>query len=189
MPIPLGILAVAGAGAPAAAGAYDLLETTVLGSAAASVTFSSLDSYSNYKHLQIRLAAQSSRTAFDIDEVDLTFNSDTGANYAYHNLYGEGSSVLSGGAYSVNSIAIGQVSTSLTSANAFSSNVIDILDFNSSSKNTTVRSLSGMIGTTRYRARLSSGVWLNTASVTSIRLLCGSANFVAGSRFSLYGIK
>ena len=47
MPFGLGFFATAGAGA---AGSFDLLETQVLGSAQASVTFSSLGTYSNYKH-------------------------------------------------------------------------------------------------------------------------------------------
>jgi hypothetical protein len=51
---PLGILSAAGAGG-GVAGDYELISSEILGTTAASVTFSSLGDYSStYKHLQIR---------------------------------------------------------------------------------------------------------------------------------------
>jgi hypothetical protein len=187
MPIPLGIIAVAGAGAAGAAGAYDLLETTVLGSNTASVTFSSLGSYSDYKHLQIRATIRTARS-INGDFHYIRFNSDTGSNYAYHELVGQGSSVASSASTSQTYIQYSRAPGTTNTANVFSSAVIDILDFNNSSKNTTIRSLSGYEAATDAIS-LFSGVWLSTAAVTSITLLQPSFNTLAGSRFSLYGIK
>ena len=172
-----GILASSGG----AAGAFDLLQTTVLSSSASSVTFSSLGSYSDYKHLQLRVLAKHNSA-----NIKLTFNSDTGANYAWHRLFGDGSSVTSGAGTSQNYI-LGNAWSSDT-ANIFGASVTNILDFSNTSKNTTIRSLSGQ-NTASPIISLGSGFWNNTAAVTTIKIETFSDSFVAGSRFSLYGIK
>lgn len=180
-----GILASSGG----AAGSFDLLETTVLGSAA-TVTFTGLGSYSDYKHLQLRMVTRSNSTT---NNINITFNSST-TGYAWHRLWGNSSSVQSGNSTNENSIQLSQVLTpSDHTANAFSSQVIDILDFSSSSKNTTIRALGGNHsssgGGTSFLIGLFSGLWNNTAAVTSISLTVSGGNFAANSRFSLYGVK
>ena len=186
MPIPLGILAVAGAGAAGAPSSFDLLETTVLGSSASSVTFSSIDQ--SYKHLQIRMV---SRNSGDTTSPTLRFNSDSGANYATHRLYGFGESVTSGAVTGDPSMAlIAFRSNSLSSTTDFGAGIVDILDYTNTSKNTTIRGLGGREqgnGSTSDFVVLLSGVWLNTSAVTSITL--STNTYQAGSRFSLYGIK
>jgi hypothetical protein len=186
MPIPLGVLAVAGAGG-GAAGAYDLLETQVLSSSAASVTFTGLGSYSDYQHLQIRAVGRS--TSGDAQQQwRVILNSDSGSNYAYHRLFGNGSSVLSQGFSSQSSARIGYLPTSNATANAFGALVVDVLDYANTSKNTTLRSLSG--ADTFSIISMQSVLWNNTAAVTSITLQdSGANNLATGSRFSLYGIK
>jgi hypothetical protein len=171
------------------AGAYDLLETQVLASSAASVTFTGLGAYSDYQHLQIRLVgATDAYSGFG-----LRFNGDTGANYASHRLYGNGGSVgSSASTSSTRIIAVnGLPDETRDTSNIFGAAVIDILDFSNSSKNTTTRNLAGNGVYTDYQLiGLFSGLWNNTNAVTSINLFDPSAgNFVTGSRFSLYGIK
>ena len=179
---------MAGAGG-AAVSAFDLLETTILGTATATVTFSSLGSYSDYKHLQIRAVVRSDRaTPFTAVDVFARLNSDTGNNYRAHRLSGDGSSVSSFAYAAVNSMGMVNIPTSTNTANIFSPVVIDILDFSSSNKNTTLRALGGNTGSST-NIGLNSGLWVNTAAVTSISLFADSSNFVAGSRFSLYGVK
>jgi hypothetical protein len=186
MPIPLGVLAVAGAGAAGGGPAYDLLETTTV-NGSSSLSFSSLDTYSNYKHLQIRVVARAD--AGGERNLGIRFNSDSGNNYNHHRLQGNGSSVASNATTSTSSILTQEwvVGAESGVANAFGVAVIDILDFSSSSKNTTVRVLSGAEASVD-RIVLTSGAWRNTAAVTSIDLFTVAANF-SNSRFSLYGIK
>jgi hypothetical protein len=172
--------------APLSLGAFDLLETTTLSTSASSVTFSGLGAYSDYKHLQIRMIGRSNRSGFSISNIDLRINGDTGSNYSYHSLFGAGS-VYSQGASSSDKIRTEPAITAATATSgAFSARVYDFLDFSSASKNTTVRVLAGSavggIG-------LSSGAWLNTAAVTSLTLIDAQGSFIAGSRFSLYGVK
>jgi hypothetical protein len=179
----LGIFSAAGAGG-AVAGDYELIQTQILTSSEASVTFSNLGNFaSTYKHLQIRAVVRSSSS---FDNFFMRFNSDTGSNYAHHRLIGNGSTVTSTGSSSQTSMAVGVLSDSGT-ANVFSPNVIDILDAYSTTKNKTFRSLYG--DTVSPTIRLNSGFWINTASLTTINFTAGALNFATGSRFSLYGIR
>lgn len=188
MPIPLGILAAAGAGAAGGGGAFDLLETTVLGSSASSVTFSSLSSYSAYKHLQIRYSARSDRPA-GFDSLVVTLNGDTGANYSYHFLEGNASSVVSGASTGNNFMILGYAGGNNTTANVYGAGTLDIFDFNNSSKKPTLRSLTGIAASITRIAFFSGLRNATAAAVTSINLSHFGSNFVSGSRFSLYGIK
>lgn len=184
--IPLGFWAASGGGG--AAGAYDLLESTILTSSASSVTFSGLGAYSDYKHLQIRGVA---RNESSTGGLNLRFNNDTGSNYPFHRLYGYGGSVTSGfgGAGSgVDMIAF--ASTNASATNEFGAGVIDILDFASTDKYKTARVLSGreQTGTSDF-ITLTSGVWLSTSAITEVNLYLNAGSLQIGSRFSLYGIK
>ena len=187
-PIPLGILDFP----TGAAGAYDLLETQVLASSAASVTFTGLDTLAaGYQHLQLRITARRTGTAAQPVSSLLRFNGVTSASYARHRLQATGSSVSS-------SAAISQVSIELEAsmagggapAGAFSASVLDILDFASSSKNTTVKRFTGaVLADGQVRVLLASGLFNNTASITSFTITSEADNFDTGSRFSIYGLK
>ena len=187
MLIPLGILAASGAAAVGPA--YELISTTLISSNTPSVTFNVSSFASTYKHLQIRCVIRSSYTTYDRSDLAIRLNGDTGANYAYHTLAGLGTSVGSGAGSSQTFMYPAGISSNTQVSGNFSPAVIDFLDAYSSTKNTTMRSLNGRAGTTPY-AGLYSGFWNNTASVSSILLYdLNGANFMPGSRFSLYGIK
>jgi hypothetical protein len=187
MPIPLGILAVAGAGAAAGGSAYDLLETTLITTTTASVTFSNLNNYSDYKHLQIRAVMQDNATT-NLNRMDLQFNSDTGANYTYHYVNGNGSTVSSSAGTSQNKLQFFDVINGTGDTSRFGVAILDILDFSNTNKNTTVRCIGGGISSSENDISLGSGLWLNTAAVTSISIF-GAFSYTANSRFSLYGVK
>jgi hypothetical protein len=183
MPIPLGILAAAGFRPPAAGGSYDLIETITLSSNASSVTFSNLGTYATiYKHLQLRVVVRDTFTGGDGSTVLMRFNGDSGNNYSFHFLEGNGSSVLSKNGVSTNRILFQQ-----SSNGNWSGDVIDILDAFDTTKNKTTRILCGA-PTVPYVGLLS-GNWRNTAAITSILLQTEGFNLASGSRFSLYGIK
>jgi hypothetical protein len=187
--IPLGILSSAGG----SLGAYELIETQILGSAATSITFSGLSSYQGiYRHLQIRgVAAQ---TIVD-NGVAVRVNGDGGSNYAQHFLYGQGSSVASGAGTSRAQMALAynQDSNGSLEPSVF---VFDLLDA-FGNKNKTFRSLSGVAaGSSKNIIWLGSGLWNSTATLTSVSVSAISGtnswqtgNFRANSRFSLYGIR
>ena len=176
----LGILNSQAAGA-GVAGAYDLLETEVLATSA-SVTFTGLGAYSDYKHLQLRIVGGVTTTGGFLDNFNIRLNSDSGVNYYTHQLQGDGSSVASSG-FSSDKI---QFQDTLPRDSLFGALVIDILDFSSTSKNTTLRCLAGGTNTSENNIGLYSGLWVNTNAVTQLDLY---DTYKAGSRFSLYGVK
>ena len=175
--------------APPAAGEFNLLETQVLTSNAASVTFTGLDAYSDYKHLQLRATVRDAGTGTDLGSYQLNFNSDTGSNYSWHKLQRNGPSVSSTATTSSTSIEINEsIPKGQSGSGKFGAGIIDILDFASTTKNTTVRALIGAIADSDSKITLQSGLWIDTSAVTSVAL-SKDALFATGSRFSLYGVK
>jgi hypothetical protein len=167
----------------APSGAYDSIATTTVGSGGtSSITFSSIPS--TYTHLQIRTMCLTSASATD---VKAQFNGDTGSNYALHLFWGNGSAA-SAGAYTAQTYAVAGI-TSITTANP-AVGVVDILDYANTNKNTTVRTLTGSdtngVGGFIF---LESGLWLNTAAITSVTISPFSGTFNQYSSFALYGIK
>jgi len=179
MLIPFGWLASAGG----AAGAYELISTTVLGTTASSVTFTNGGAWAGYKHLQIRATLKNSGSNTD---TLMRINADSGANYSSHYLMGYNSTMYSGSSVSASSMLVGMASPS-TETNVYGSMVLDLLDF-SGTKNKTVRALTGLGGTISL-VSMRSGAWYSTAAVTSLTLLPSANLFAANCRFSLYGIK
>lgn len=163
--------------------AFHHLETVRLASSATSLTFSNLDRYSDYQHLQIRVVGRSSRAA-DNDNLSIQFNADSGANYSFHRLYGQSSVVSNAGS---NETKISIPGFGANSPALFSGHVIDIVDPFETTKFTTIRSIGGV---SSILIGLTSGSWRNTAAVSSITFDTDVAgDLLSGSRFSLYGIK
>jgi hypothetical protein len=189
MLIPFGILSAAGAGV-GVAGDYELIETSILTSSASSVTFSNLGTYSStYKHLQLRAVARHNAGAGGGSSL-MIFNGDTAANYSRHNLTGDGSTVFSQAQVSSSWIEIPAIGSAGNAANIFGGHVIDILDPYSTTKNKTIRALAGKMSSDGgNNISLISGNWRSTASVTSMTFTPNAGSLIAGSRFSLYGIK
>jgi hypothetical protein len=186
--IPLGILSSAGGGF----GTYELIQTQILTSNAATVTLDSLGTYATtYKHLQIRATVRDSFTGSDTARLGMKFNGDSSSNYAFHGLFARGASLIGYGNANESIIRIAQDTPTATfvTANVFSGIVIDILDPFSSTKFKTVRSLSGFSANANLIG-LASGLWRNTAATDSITLSSlGGTSLLSGSRFSLYGIR
>ena len=184
----LGIFSAAGAGG-VSAGSYELIETQILGSNQASVVFSSLGTYSStYKHLQIRLLGRQALAAGGQGDIYVRFNADSSSNYARHFLSGTGAAVSSGATASA-SYALGGVAPyNNETSGSFGASVIDILDAYSTTKNKTIRALSGSHSSNAPLIQLASGHWRDTSSVTSITLSVFDV-WLTASRFSLYGLK
>jgi hypothetical protein len=178
--IPLGILSSAGGGF----GTYELIQTTILGSTTASVTFSGLAAYADtYKHLQIRAAIRSSRVDTS-DPLTVQFNTLTSGFFS-HNIRANDIALVSE-YISGSAMRMGILPASSATANSYGSLVLDVLDVYSTTKNKTFRSLSG---TSPNFIGLYSGSNSSTGSMTEIKLFPQIASFATGSRFSLYGIR
>jgi hypothetical protein len=166
---------------------FELIESVFVASNTATITFNNLNQYSTeYKHLQLRILGRTDRSGETGDVLLVRFNGNS-SNYAWHYLTGNGSSVGSSNGVSQTEIWLWRLAAPNNTANSFGAMVMDIIDAYSN-KNKTVRALSGMTGSAN-EIFLGSGLWNNTASVISINLDQIGNNFVAGSRFSLYGIR
>jgi hypothetical protein len=182
--------ALAGNTAYVPTGDQEILITETLTANQSSVTFSSLDTIASaFQNLQIRITGRSNRAA-DNSEFDLRFNSDTGTNYTWHYMRSTGSATESGGSSSIDSVRVYQSLTAASStANSFGVTVIDILDPFETTKNTTIRAITGFQGSLN-RVLMETGSWLNANAVTSISLTeYYGSNFISGSTFSLIGVK
>lgn len=166
-------------------GAFDALATvTVPSGGVASVTFAGIPN--TYKHLQIRTIAKSTSTA---SQGDLTFNGDTGSNYAWHQLFGNGSSAGADNSTSrANIVGVASLVTS-SNANVFSASIVDILDYANTTKNKTVRHLVGQEDNSTGVISLNSGLWQNTAAINTITITARSNAIAQFSQFTLYGVK
>lgn len=166
-------------------GAYDSIASlTVDASADLTVTFSSIPA--TYKHLQLRAVVTSASDSFP---VLLRLNSDTGSNYSYHYVAGQGSVVASGGGTSQTSIiTAGNYARLLNPTNPWAF-VIDILDYADTNKYKTARVLHGADYNGSGEINLTSGNWRNTAAVSTITMSMASSGFTQYSSFALYGIK
>lgn len=191
-PIPLGFWATAGAGGGGGAAAYELIESSILASNQSEVVFSSIPN--TYKHLQIRYTAQVFE-ASSIYTMKMKLNSDSGANWGRHYIFGDGGSIYTA-AQSNAYMLMRQMLVPDdygTNANIFAAGIIDFLDYANTSKNTTVRAFGANPYAGTYRGVcLHSGVWLNTSAVSSITISSDSPTsypLKTGSRFSLYGLK
>lgn len=186
-PIPLGILAASGFGVVSA---FDLLETTTLTSSASSVTFSGLGAYSDYKHLQIRAVTQDTAGNTNMNNAYIKLNGSSGLAYPRHALYADGSSVTSSGNTGTTTGGLYfDVYSGGSNTDIFGAQIIDILDFANTNKNTTIRIMGGGLESGQQSIGLFSTLYNSTTAVTSIELFSVSGDDAAGSRFSLYGIK
>jgi len=168
-------------------GAMIPIATVTVGTSQSTITFSSIPQ--NYEHLQLRWIARSDRAATQ-DFVDIRLNSDTGANYAAHLLYGEGAAASAAAYVSNTSVGIVFMPAASSTASVFSVGVMDILDYTNTNKYTTTRTLGGADINGSGRIVLGSGVWMNTAAVTTLTIITDNAStFTQYSSFVLYGIK
>lgn len=173
------------------ASAYDSLSTVTLSAATASVTFAGIPS--GYDHLQIRMITKQSGTGTGGPNIVAALNGDTThTNYRSHYLFGDGASAGTGtvqasGYYCL----VGNTATSNASyTSMFGGLLIDVLDYNNTSKNKTIRSLFGHDRNGSGEVGIDSSLWMNTAAITSITFsLIGGDNFVTNSTFALYGVK
>jgi len=159
------------------ASAQVALATITLGSAASTVTFSSIPG--TYRDL--RLVVQASVTSGSVNHL-FRLNGDTGSNYNWVGMGGTGSSALSGSGSNQTTGALdyyGYLDSGLIAT------TFDLLDYSATDKHKSglVRANNAGNGTTANAVR-----WASTAAVTSLQVFPSSSTFTAGSTFALYGV-
>jgi len=155
---------------------YEPISTQTIGTAIASVTFSSVPA--TYTDLILVFNGTSAST----QGMELRFNGDTATNYSATRLRGDGASAASDRSSSLDVMEVGNVYTSQTV------NVFQIMNYANTTTFKTVLCRSNN-DSAQVSARV--GLWRKTPeAITTIFLRpAGGANFSVGSVFTLYGIK
>jgi hypothetical protein len=174
--------------APDTGAMFPIAMANVGSAGAANISFTSIPS--TYKHLQIRAIARTDYTGGNFDALKINFNSDTGNNYAWHQLGGNGSTAFAQAGSTTNTIYAAYISSNTAGSNIFGASVIDVLDYGSTSKYKTLRNLTGIDNNGNGNLTFGSGLWQSTSAITSITIdQWDGSNFNQYSQFALYGIK
>jgi hypothetical protein len=174
------ILAGVGAGPK---GDFESIATTTVGSGGSStITFSSIPS--TYKHLQVRYISRDSNG----QHLSFKANNDSGSNYAFHRLAGNGSSASALASAGRTDMVINQGGTS-TTANIFNAGVVDILDYADTNKYKTIRTLNGVDYNGSGYVELISNLWMSTSAISTLTFAPFVGSFSEYTQLALYGIK
>jgi hypothetical protein len=173
-----------------AGGDFESIATVTVGSGGAtSALFDNIPS--TYQHLQIRAIGKRSDNA-NSTYLAVRLNGDTGSNYSTHQLAGTGSAAVARG-YASTTQAIGTgtevVLAGNGTANVFGAQIVDILDYSSTTKNKTVRAFGGWDNNGSGHVLLISGGWFSTSAVTSVTLFSGGDTWAQHTTLALYGVK
>ena len=161
---------------------YEPISTTTLGSAAATVTFSTISGA--YTDLVLVTNLKTTTTS---QEVTVKINNDTGSNYSLTNLRGDGSTAAS---LRRSSQTVGNISKEISPNTAFE--FVSVSTFMNYSNATTYKtwlsrnnraSASNAPGTEALV-----GLWRSTSAITELVIGLTGGNFDTGSTFTLYGI-
>ena len=194
------ILGAFSSGVAASTSSYESIASATGTGSSGTITFNSIPQ--TYTHLQIRMMAKSSYTGGTGPanwQAIIRPNADSSsANYTFHQLKGNGTSATAAGSGSGAYDGVYVTSAANSNYSGYSDiygvAIIDIHNYTSTTQNKTVRALSGnnnnLSTTGSQSVTLNSGVWLNTAAITSLTIFEGSIyNWLTGSTFALYGIK
>jgi len=155
---------------------YEPIATQSLGTAQASVTFSSIPA--TYTDLVLVFNGTAASAQF----MELRFNGDTATNYSATRLLGNGSVTLSDRTSTQDVMFVGNLHTAQTT------NILQIMNYANTTTFKTVLCRSNQAGA-QVSARV--GLWRKTPeAITTIFVRpSGGANFSIGCEFTLYGIK
>ena len=164
------------------AATYEPIATTTLGSAAASITLSSIPA--TYTDLRLVIVARGTTA----DNCSIQFNNDTGTNYSETGLQGNGSAAASWRRTNVAYIRLTNAAGLPTAANTFLMNTYDIFNYAGSTYKTVLGVNSNDQNGSGDSGRLT-GLWRSTSAITSIKIFTNfGADFTIGTTATLYGI-
>jgi hypothetical protein len=159
---------------------YDRIATTTLGSANATITFSSIPA--TYTDLKIVFTGTATASG---DDLLLRLNGDTGTNYSVTALQGNGATASSFRSTSIAYVFLAGSASMSTTIPTFSE--VDIFSYAGGTNKTLLAQYSGDFNGSGVTAR-SVGLWRNTAAITSVSLLLLATTFKVNTTATLYGI-
>jgi 4-hydroxyphenylpyruvate dioxygenase-like putative hemolysin len=172
------------------ANTYTLIESQVLGSSAASVTFSSIPA--DYTDLVLKLSLRTDQ-ATDFTNIRLQINGDTATNYSITRVSGYSTAAMSSRLSDATSAAqTAGANGANSTSNTFSNWEMYIPNYT-----TTATKPFSSYSVQENNSAASSSAWVNaqadlyrgTSAITTLLFTCQSGSFVSDSSFYLYGIK
>jgi hypothetical protein len=155
---------------------YTPIATQTLTGSTGSVSFASIPS--TYTDLILTIDG----TVGSNCGIQMRFNSDSGSNYSFTRMTGDGSSASSDRSSNATFMELGFYVSSTRNMN-----IVQIMNYSNTTTNKTVlnraNAQSVNIGAQAYAE-----LWRNTSAINAISL-SASGNFSTGSTFTLYGIK
>jgi hypothetical protein len=160
---------------------YEPIATTTLGTAATTISFTSIPS--TYTDLRVVYVIRSTSTP---DFPKIYFNNDTATNYSNTRCFGNGSAASSTTQTSVAGITYMSIPTS-TATNEFNLVTLDVFSYAGSTNKTSIsRASADKNGSGVTDAGVS--LWRSTAAINRVDIV-GTFNFAIGTTATLYGIK
>jgi hypothetical protein len=169
---------------------YEPIATTTLGTAANTITFSSIPA--TYTDLKVILTGFIEYTSPDRSYLYMRFNGDTGANYSATFIKGDGTTASSSSDTSLTSARIGYISWSVAGSGAYYSlNEIDVFSYAGSTYKTALgRGNVDMNTAATGEVHRNVILWRSTSAITSVALYSSlTRDFGVGTTATLYGIK
>jgi len=157
---------------------YEPIARSALTGNQTDVTFSSISSI--YTDLVLILNTGSSTGAA---AALMQFNGDTGNNYSFIQMWGPNSST----AYSESHATASYIDMQAVGTTVLHSNICNIMSYSQTSKYKGLITRAYDANNNRWYQSL--GTWRSTAAINQIRIYLNTGQFIAGSTFSLYGIK
>lgn len=176
-------------------GNYYSIASTNLSSSSSTISFTSIPS--TFDHLQIRGSLRGTVSGSQ-QTAAIRLNGDSGSNYSAHTLISKNNTPVSYQTGPFTMMEFYEIPGGGQASNVFGNVIIDILDYKNTNKNTVIKTTyawdnntTSVGGTLSATVSLFSGLWLNTAAVTSITLIeqSGTNSYATNTTWSLYGIK
>jgi hypothetical protein len=161
---------------------YEPISTTTLSAGTASVTFSSIPQ--TYTDLVLVVNAKSSGASGS--NPTFLINSDSGSNYSYSYIYGDGTTAGTFRLASNTKGILGLYSGNLQSGNFSYNSITHFMNYSNTSINKSVLSRSN---DANLATEFGINLYRSTSAITSITAQIATVTFTSGSTFTLYGIK
>ena len=165
---------------------FPIATYTVSGTSTTTFTFSNIPQ--TFTHLELRVNGKSARADLTNDSLYIRLNGDSGNNYTLHGLEGGGSTISVASAINVSVLLGYTTGNAVGQNNMFSPNLLTFVDYSSANKNKVVRTICGHDYNGSGNATEFTGMWINTAAITSISVVANVGSFISGTRADLYGI-
>ena len=160
-------------------GTYTLIASTTLNANTQTVTFSSIPQ--TYTDLVLISSVKSTGNYSST----YTINNDSGTNYSYTYMNGNGTTATSG---RMTSTVLGIIDNwaQATSQTMFDPCITQFMDY---ANTTTYKTILCSSGSANLGVERGVNLWRNTSAINTITLSNAAGNFVSGSTFRLFGIE